>query len=219
VGSGSRPATCRWRGHGVRGSVGGERERPTGTLGWPGDGGSISATNRRKEGPVGQLAMRAGHGGDGGSLASTASRCSQRGLRLRGEGGSLVRRRRSRLKQSVHGRVPTADFAGGAVVFQQPSPLPHAPPLLPTLAVQLLRPLLPEQAPAAACEAPGGAAASAAGSMSRGSPPTSPGLRRPRSGAGWRRHFPARSCPIRRSFFYCRRGPISCQRIDPRFVL
>ena len=106
------------------GYVGGERERPTGASGWPGDGGSISATNRRKEGPVGQLAMRAGHGGDGGSLASTASRCSQRGLRLRGEGGSLVRRRRSRLKQSVHGRVPTADFAGGAVVFQQPSPLP-----------------------------------------------------------------------------------------------
>ena len=201
------------------GYVGGERERPTGASGWPGDGGSISATNRRKEGPVGQLAMRAGHGGDGGSLASTASRCSQRGLRLRGEGGSLVRKRRSRLPNRSMEGCPRRISPAAPSSSSNRRLCPHAPPLLPALAVQLLRPLLPEQAPAAACEAPGGTAAPAAGSMSRRSPPASPGLRRPRSGAGWRRHFPARSCPIRRSFFNCRRGPISCQRIDPRFVL
>ena len=146
-----------------------------------------------------------------------------------------MRRRRSRLKQSVHGWAPTADFAGGVVVFQQSSPLPpmgrlFSPRWLFRCSVRWLHSSLSRLSwpPARLLAAP----------------PMSPGLR-PRPGTGWRRRcgWRTRAAPVRRRtkqaacgarraggrsrprtlpavrarsngyFFYYRRGPVSCQRM------
>ena len=208
---------------------------PAASFHTPGDGGSISATNWRKEGPGGS----AYHEGrpwlrrwllcvDGEPL------CSQLGLRLRGGGGSLVRRRRSRLKQSVHGWAPTADFAGGVVVFLQSSPLP------PWAA----------SSPRAGCSAAPSAGSTPPWAGSRGRLRGSLRRRRWARGCvraqeqdGGRGRRPCGAGPSRQPavhaeleggvgqgrflqfvpdptvfFFYYRRGPILCQRMDPHFV-
>ena len=209
---------------------------PAASFHTPGDGGSISATNWRKEGPGGS----AYHEGrpwlrrwllcvDGEPL------CSQLGLRLRGGGGSLVRRRRSRLKQSVHGWAPTADFAGGVVVFQQSSPLPpwaasspragysaapsagSNPPWAGSLRCSRIRRRRARGCNVHAHEHDGGGGVAGG----RGRRPCSAGASRAagslRRMPSWRaesaRDASCRSCPIQRLCFYYRRGPVSCQRM------
>ena len=109
---------------------------------------------------------------------------------------------------------------------------PHAPPLLPALAIPLLRPLapiLPEQAPcgaaASAADEPGAATSTPMNMMeaavwlededgARATQEQAGSLRRMPS---WRaelaRDASCRSCPIQRLCFYYRRGPVSCQRM------